>query len=938
MDKITTLRQDIAEMEEVYNDKGTAENIKSLLKPSIETAKKELAELESDKGSDVDKGKMTIIKTGKLEKPKAEKKEKKYKLGDLYSSDFDYDGMLRYALTVDENTSDKVLEKLFNSFEDVNYHTIAAPLYDAYKGAATKDLKKIYILKFKKLVKEELAESDMPEIKKTAKTPKTVSKGLSALQKCQDLLAKYTNEKKTEQERIDKRKASGKPAELTPAETIKKAAKVVGNKIKDIKETDKKLTKAEVTNIITGIEETIKNTISAIVEVEDREYFIEELINYLEELDKNFELQLQSLLGEQYAEFVQILGKNIKDKKFRKALFRIEKKNKINTKILSAKVYDMMPTQSEIDVEKSLIFPLTLPATTKIYLSQKTPIVVNGNPLVTCDNTKYIIDGHHRWSQIYVLNPEAIVSCLDLTDLKEPFEGLKASQLAVAIDSGKVPTANVQGKNLLKISEKDLKKYVNATLTPECREVFEDFNIMNPANHIWENVKLMQEHNVPIENAPSRNLMPQTDIAKNFENYIPNVNQISSTKFKHGGNVEEHNIDMLHSLGVQMKHHTHELMQNIHKNDDVEAWVVAKAERAATDLSDITHYLEGQKKKFDRGGLTDQYKDFHLVTVKFKDSKYNYQTVVNPKVSEQEVRRYFVGQMFNVGQYPKEIMLECIDIDFFPAPKSFANGGELDWGKELSGGYSVGDDVTIIDPTYREYYNKSGYLKDEVGSNFEVILSRNGQDYTLIVPKRGVKRLDMTNLYKQGAMAKGGVIYPNLSDMKPSVLNDAPTYEKLSKKKAKLEIGEYAIQEVDLVKIGEKITNNKKIIGSMDAVYIFRQFWHENSIDIRESAYAMFLDTANNVKGIFEVGKGAIGGVTVDPELIASVAVKSLARGVIVAHNHPSGNLRPSTADLDITKKLREGLKFLDIKLLDHIIITKNDYYSFEENGVLKLI
>jgi hypothetical protein len=855
MDKITTLRQDIAEMEEVYNDKGTAENIKSLLKPSIETAKKELAELESDKGKDVDKGKMTVSKTGKLDdkngyklgqvkdrfkeidldsllnytlyinrenslddlkllqktyksfgnvypyykisnslsdiiksykdedkrtteivklreivdgaiqtkndtfkdikdvvKPKSEKKEKKYKLGDLYSSDFDYDGMLRYALTVDENTSDKVLEKLFNSFEDVNYHTIAAPLYDAYKGAATKDLKKIYILKFKKLVQEELAESDMPEIKKTAKTPKTVSKGLSALQKCQDLLAKYTNEKKTEQERIDKRKASGKPAELTPAETIKKAAKVVGNKIKEFKETDKKLTKAEVTNIISGIEETIKNTISAIVEVEDREYFIEELINYLEELDKNYDLQIKNLLGEQYPEFVEILGNNIKDKKFRKALFRIEKKNKINTEILSAKVSDMIPTQNEIDVDKSLHFPLTLPATTRIYLSQKTPIKVNGSSLVTCDKTKYIIDGHHRWSQIYVLNPDALVSCLDLSDLKQPFDGLKASQLAVAVDSGKIPSASVKGINLLKISESDLLKYVNSKITPQCYKVFVEFGIKSPANHIWKNVKLMQDNNKPIKNAPTRNLMPQTDLAQNFENSIPDVAKIESTNFKHGGEVKEHNIDMLHSLGVQMKHHTHELMQSINKNDDVEAWVVAKAERAATDLSDITHYLDGQKKKFDRGGLTDQYKDFHLVTVKFKDSKYNYQTVVNPKVSEQEVRRYFVGQMFNVGQYPKEIMLECIDIDFYPAPKSFANGGELDWGKELSGGFTVGEGIIVIDPSYREFYNKSGYILDEVGSNFEINVARNGEDYRLILPKRSVKRLDMTNLYRHGAM------------------------------------------------------------------------------------------------------------------------------------------------------------------------------------------
>jgi DNA repair protein RadC len=69
--------------------------------------------------------------------------------------------------------------------------------------------------------------------------------------------------------------------------------------------------------------------------------------------------------------------------------------------------------------------------------------------------------------------------------------------------------------------------------------------------------------------------------------------------------------------------------------------------------------------------------------------------------------------------------------------------------------------------------------------------------------------------------------------------------------------------------------------------------------------------------------------------LISSVAVKSLARGVIIAHNHPSGNLRPSEEDKNVTKKIKEGLKFLDVMLLDHLIITENSYYSFADEGIL---
>jgi len=825
---IELLKEDIATMQEVMDDSSTPQNVKDAMKQPLMEAKKQLAEMESDKGSKVVKSKMTVSKTGKLEKPKSEKK------------------------------------------------------------------------------------------------------GLSALQKCQELLAKYTNEKKTAQERIDKRKASGKPAELTPAETIAKASKLVGSKIKDIKESDKKLTDTEVKKIISGIESTILNTISAIVEMKDRQKFINELIDYLEKLAINTDEELKNLLGWQYVEFVKILGENIKDEKFRKALRRIGEKTTVKTSLIGKKAIDMIPTQSEIDVDKSLKRPLQSPDDVRKYFTEKTPIKLSGNSVVTCSNGNYIIDGHHRWSQVYMINPQAELSCLDLTDLKTPFDGLKASQLGIAADLGEVPTKPVKGTNLITISESELKEYVNKHITEDVINVLKEFGVTKPAEFIWNNTKLMQQKNKPVLNAPVRDFMPQTDDAKNWQDYVPNVSKIESTNFRDGGKVEEHNIDMLHNLGVQIKHHSYELMKNIHKNDDVEAWVVAKAERAATDLSDISHYLEGEKKKFDNGGYVNK---MNSVLVKFANPQYNYVTSING--SEDSARKYFVGKYFNVGSFPKEDFQKVIDIEFHPASKSFANGGELDWGKELSGGYTVGEDIIVIDPSYREFYNKTGYIVDEVGSNFVIIVDRNGEDYRLILPKRSVKRLDMTNLYRYGAMAKGGVVYPNLSDMRPSVVNDAPTYEQLYKKKGQLEIGEYAIQEVDLVKVGNKILSHDLVKSPQSAVEIFRKFWNKNSIVIRESAYAMFLNRANEVIAIYEVGKGGVTGVVMDPELIASVAVKSLARGVIIAHNHPSGNLTPSPQDKQMTNKIKEGLKFLDIQLLDHFIITENSYFSFADEGIL---
>ena len=79
-----------------------------------------------------------------------------------------------------------------------------------------------------------------------------------------------------------------------------------------------------------------------------------------------------------------------------------------------------------------------------------------------------------------------------------------------------------------------------------------------------------------------------------------------------------------------------------------------------------------------------------------------------------------------------------------------------------------------------------------------------------------------------------------------------------------------------------------------------------------------------------------ITGTVADPKLILGVALKSAATGIILAHNHPSGNLQPSTADLEITKKIESACKFLDIKLLDHIIISPTgQFYSFIDEGVL---
>lgn len=118
-----------------------------------------------------------------------------------------------------------------------------------------------------------------------------------------------------------------------------------------------------------------------------------------------------------------------------------------------------------------------------------------------------------------------------------------------------------------------------------------------------------------------------------------------------------------------------------------------------------------------------------------------------------------------------------------------------------------------------------------------------------------------------------------------------------------------------------------KISSSGDAVNCIRKFYGDD-IEIFESCFILLLNQANITIGYAKISQGGITGTVVDTRLIAKYAIESLATGVILAHNHPSGNLKPSDADITITRKVKSGLAIFDISLLDHFIITKDDYNS----------
>jgi len=144
---------------------------------------------------------------------------------------------------------------------------------------------------------------------------------------------------------------------------------------------------------------------------------------------------------------------------------------------------------------------------------------------------------------------------------------------------------------------------------------------------------------------------------------------------------------------------------------------------------------------------------------------------------------------------------------------------------------------------------------------------------------------------------------------------------------------------MELAEIKVTYTNsiNRKIkIGaSKDCYSLFKENWDKGIIELQEEFKVMLLNRANNILGIYSLSKGGTSGTIVDTKLLFSVALKCNSSSIIIAHNHPSGNLKPSNADLELTKKLKEAGKLLDVSVLDHLIITKDGYLSFADEGLI---
>ena len=146
----------------------------------------------------------------------------------------------------------------------------------------------------------------------------------------------------------------------------------------------------------------------------------------------------------------------------------------------------------------------------------------------------------------------------------------------------------------------------------------------------------------------------------------------------------------------------------------------------------------------------------------------------------------------------------------------------------------------------------------------------------------------------------------------------------------------FKVSEIQLIyKPAGKISNHPKISCSRDAYEVLINQWDLNKLQFIEQFKILPLNRANRVLGIVEISSGGISGTVADPKIIFAACLKSNASSVILSHCHPSGNLQPSDQDIRLTRRLKQAGEFLELPVLDHLIITSEGYFSFADEGLL---
>src|SRR5262249_35544506 len=132
-----------------------------------------------------------------------------------------------------------------------------------------------------------------------------------------------------------------------------------------------------------------------------------------------------------------------------------------------------------------------------------------------------------------------------------------------------------------------------------------------------------------------------------------------------------------------------------------------------------------------------------------------------------------------------------------------------------------------------------------------------------------------------------------------------------------------------------RITERKQIRGPDGVVEYLRAIWNKDTLELSEDFIVLCLNGSHQVRGWIKVASGGMDSAAVDPRLGFAVALQTASAALILAHNHPGGSLKPSDADKRLTQRMRDAGEVLGIRVLDHIILTKEAAFSFVDSGLM---
>lgn len=132
-----------------------------------------------------------------------------------------------------------------------------------------------------------------------------------------------------------------------------------------------------------------------------------------------------------------------------------------------------------------------------------------------------------------------------------------------------------------------------------------------------------------------------------------------------------------------------------------------------------------------------------------------------------------------------------------------------------------------------------------------------------------------------------------------------------------------------------KASERPQISTSQEAYEVFIAHWSLGKTELIEEFKMLLLNRRNRVLGVANISTGGVSATLADPKVIFATALKSGASGIILCHNHPSEELQPGKADIDLTHKLQQGGRILDIEVLDHLIVSKDNFYMFADEGII---